>query len=59
MPGFYVCCGFGGHGFMMAPVVARHYALHLLGRETHPLFERWRLARFAEGGAEAEGMIIG
>ncbi|HEV3032829.1 MAG TPA: FAD-binding oxidoreductase, partial [Polyangia bacterium] len=23
-PGFYVCCGFQGHGFMMAPVVARY-----------------------------------
>jgi glycine/D-amino acid oxidase-like deaminating enzyme len=48
-----------GHGFMMAPVVAKYYALHLLGRETHPLFDRWRLSRFAEGATEAEGMIIG
>ena len=59
VPGFYVVCGFGGHGFMMAPVVARHYALHLLGRETHPFFHAWRLARFAEGGTQSEGMIIG
>jgi sarcosine oxidase subunit beta len=59
VPGFYLCCGFVGHGFMMAPVVARHYALHLLGRETHPFFARWRADRFAGGdgrggGAEAE-----
>lgn len=59
VPGFFVCCGFMGHGFMMAPVVAKYYALHLTGRQTHPLFQRWRLARFAEGALEHEGMIIG
>lgn len=59
VPGFFLCCGFMGHGFMMAPVVARYYALHLTGRETHPFFHRWRLARFAEGDLERENMIIG
>jgi sarcosine oxidase subunit beta len=59
VPGFYLCCGFQGHGFMMAPVVARHYARHLLGKDTHPFFHRWRLSRFAEGDVEAEDMIIG
>jgi sarcosine oxidase subunit beta len=50
LPGFFLCCGFVGHGFMMAPVVARHYALHLLGQGTHALFERWRPGRFSRGG---------
>lgn len=59
VPGFFLCCGFMGHGFMMAPVVGRYYALHLSGRETHPFFHRWRLARFAEGDLERESMIIG
>lgn len=59
LPGFFLCCGFMGHGFMMAPVVGRYYALHLLGRETHPFFRKWRLARFAEGDLEKEDMIIG
>jgi sarcosine oxidase subunit beta len=59
IPGFFVCCGFMGHGFMMAPVVARHYALHLRGEGTHPLFHKWRLSRFAEGDVETEDMIIG
>lgn len=59
VPGFFVCCGFMGHGFMMAPVVAKYYALHLTGRQTHPLFQRWRMARFAEGALERESMIIG
>jgi len=54
-----VCCGFMGHGFMMAPVVARHYALFLRGEATHPLFHKWRLSRFAEGDLESEHMIIG
>jgi sarcosine oxidase, subunit beta len=59
IPGFFVCCGFMGHGFMMAPVVAKYYALHLLSRQTHPFFHKWRLARFAEDDAERETMIIG
>ena len=61
-PGFYVCCGFQGHGFMMAPVVARHYARMLAGQERHALFEAWRASRFsgpAPAGGERETMIIG
>ena len=49
VPGFFLCCGFVGHGFMMAPVVARHYALHLTGKATHPLFQAWSPGRFASG----------
>jgi sarcosine oxidase, subunit beta len=62
VPGFYVVCGFGGHGFMMAPVVARHYAAHLCGEPPHPFFEAWRADRFATGGkppADREQMTIG
>lgn len=59
VPGFFVCCGFMGHGFMMAPVVSRYYALHLLGQGTHALFHKWRLSRFDEGDVESESMIIG
>jgi sarcosine oxidase subunit beta len=61
-PGFYVCCGFQGHGFMMAPVVARHYARMLAGEPPHALFEAWRASRFAGppgAGGERETMIIG
>jgi sarcosine oxidase subunit beta len=60
--GFYVCCGFQGHGFMMAPVVARHYARMLVGETPHPLFEAWRASRFSGPGpaaGEREDMIIG
>ena len=59
VPGFYLCCGFMGHGFMMAPVIAKYTALHLLGRHTHPLFQKWRLGRFADGDLETERMTIG
>ena len=61
-PGLYVCCGFQGHGFMMAPVVARHYARMLTGEAPHALFEAWRASRFsgpAPAGGERETMIIG
>jgi sarcosine oxidase subunit beta len=59
VPGFFLCSGFVGHGFMMAPVVAKHYAFHLTGGPTHPFFHKWRLQRFAEGDLEHESLIIG
>jgi sarcosine oxidase, subunit beta len=61
VPGFYVCCGFEGHGFMMAPVVARHYARMLTGETPHAFFDAWRASRFAtgSGGGERETMTIG
>jgi len=59
VPGFYLCSGFVGHGFMMAPVVAKHYALHLTGGPTHPFFQKWRLRRFADGDLVRESMIVG
>jgi sarcosine oxidase subunit beta len=62
VPGFYVCCGFQGHGFMMAPVVARHYARMLTGETPHAFFEAWRASRFTgptPAGGERETMIIG
>jgi sarcosine oxidase, subunit beta len=63
VPGFFVVSGFGGHGFMMAPVVARHYAAYLDGETPHPLFTAWRADRFGPGGAPPaaarEEMIIG
>jgi sarcosine oxidase subunit beta len=59
VPGFFLCCGFVGHGFMMAPVVARYYALHLTGGPTHDFFGKWRLERFAEGDLQPEDLHIG
>lgn len=59
LPGFYVCCGFVGHGFMMAPVVAKHYAAYLAGKATHNMFHQWRPGRFAEGDVVTEDWNIG
>jgi sarcosine oxidase subunit beta len=59
VPGFYLACGFVGHGFMMAPIVAKLYAEWLTGGPKHDLFERCRLQRFAEGKMEKESMILG
>ncbi len=61
VPGFYVVCGFRGHGFMMAPVVARYYAAYLRGEPAHPFFAAWRADRFAGGGSsgDREQMFIG
>ena len=62
VPGFHVVCGFRGHGFMMAPVVARHLATHLSGGATHEFLTAWTPARFATGApphAGGENMFIG
>lgn len=47
-PGLWLCSGFVGHGFMMAPAVARHMADALTGRGRHAFFEQWRVDRFRE-----------
>jgi sarcosine oxidase subunit beta len=61
LPGLFVCSGFVGHGFMMAPVVGKHYAQHLLGRATHPLFDAWawRSERFDRTQRPGEHLNLG
>jgi sarcosine oxidase subunit beta len=59
LPGFYLACGFVGHGFMMAPIIAKLYAEWLTGGPKHDVFARCRLSRFAEGKIEKESMILG
>jgi sarcosine oxidase subunit beta len=62
VPGFHVVCGFRGHGFMMAPVVARHLAAALRGGPAHELLSAWTPARFATGApprAGGETLFIG
>jgi sarcosine oxidase, subunit beta len=48
-PDFFLACGFVGHGFMMAPIIAKLYAEYLTGGVKHEIFERSRLARFTDG----------
>jgi sarcosine oxidase subunit beta len=48
-PDFFLACGFVGHGFMMAPIIAKLYAEYLTGGDKHEIFERSRLSRFTDG----------
>jgi len=50
--------GFVGHGFMMAPAVARRMAAWM-GGTPDEIFERYNLRRFAEGRLIQETFIIG
>lgn len=48
--GFYVACGFSGHGFKHSPAIGRLVAeLIVDGRASTVDIGDWRLARFAEG----------
>ena len=56
---FYQASGFMGHGFMMAPVIGKLIAQHIVEQNDLPLFKRWNLRRFKEGSQLSESMIIG
>jgi len=59
-PGFYLCCGFMGHGFMMAPIIGELYADWLVKGRRHELFAQCTLERFSDGSRIArEDFIIG
>lgn len=53
-PGFYLACGFVGHGFMMAPIIGELYARWLTSGERHEIFERYVLERFTDGRVRSE-----
>ena len=57
--GFIQASGFMGHGFMMAPVMGKRLADHILTNQTTQLLDRWNLRRFKEGRLLSEAMIIG
>lgn len=59
LPGFHLLCGFMGHGFMMAPVMARLYAEFLCGGKRHEVFDKCKLSRFAQASTLQEVLIIG
>ncbi len=59
MPDFFLCCGFSGHGFMMAPVIGKRYAELLTGGGRDELFDKWPLERFARGQLDREDFSIG
>ena len=58
-PGFYVACGFSGHGFMHAPAIGRLMAeLVLDGRARSMDVAALSLARFARGPARPEANMF-
>lgn len=59
LEGFVLLCGFMGHGFMMAPVMSRMTAEHLLHGAHEALFGRWNLRRYETGELLSESMILG
>ncbi len=56
---FYQASGFMGHGFMMAPIMGKLIAEHVVKETSSDLFQRWNLRRFREGKLLSEAMIIG
>lgn len=59
LDGFHQASGFMGHGFMMAPVMGKLIAQHVVHGASLPMFERWNLRRYKEGKLLSEAMIIG
>ncbi len=56
---FLQISGFVGHGFMMAPAVTELMAGWMAGDPPDPIFQRFTVDRFAQGGAAREDFIIG
>lgn len=57
--GLVMLCGFMGHGFMMAPIMGKLMAQHLVNGTDRELFELWNLRRYREGRLLDESMILG
>ncbi|HEV7680146.1 MAG TPA: FAD-binding oxidoreductase [Candidatus Dormibacteraeota bacterium] len=51
LAGFWLCCGFSGHGFMQAPAMGHLLADMLLGREPEIDLSPFAPSRFGGGGA--------
>ena len=57
-PGFWLCCGFSGHGFMQAPAVGELVADLIVGKAPAFDMSALRPSRFAEGDYREETAII-
>ena len=57
--GFIQLNGFGGHGFMMAPVIGKMTAEWLLRKTDQNIFQKYDLGRFARGEVQKETFVIG
>jgi sarcosine oxidase subunit beta len=58
LPGFWLCCGFSGHGFMQAPAVGRLLAAEITRAGSEIDLAPFRPDRFARGTGTPEGAVI-
>jgi sarcosine oxidase subunit beta len=58
LEGFYQASGFSGHGFMIAPAVARLLAQSIAGRKPDLDIEPLNARRFAEGRVKTERSVV-
>jgi sarcosine oxidase subunit beta len=56
--GFYVACGFSGHGFMQAPAVGQAVGAELLGEAPPTDLSHYRPTRFAAGAVFPETLVL-
>ena len=58
LAGFWLCCGFSGHGFMQAPAVGRLLAAELTGTPSEIDLAPFSPGRFARGPTVPESAVI-
>ncbi|MEW6243360.1 MAG: FAD-binding oxidoreductase [Bacillota bacterium] len=58
VPGFYVACGFSGHGFMMAPAISESMADIILGGTPRVPIDVYGLDRFKNGNLFYEPSVV-
>jgi sarcosine oxidase subunit beta len=56
--GFWLCCGFSGHGFMQAPAVGRLLAAEITGVGSEIDLSPFHPGRFARGESRPEASVI-
>ncbi len=56
--GFWLCCGFSGHGFMQAPAIGRLLAAEMTGNAPEIDISPFAPDRFARGKALPESAVI-
>ena len=58
LAGFWLCCGFSGHGFMQAPAVGRLLAAEITGAPGEIDLAPFSPGRFARGATVPESAVI-
>ncbi|MDQ6856652.1 MAG: FAD-binding oxidoreductase [Candidatus Dormibacteraeota bacterium] len=58
LAGFWLCCGFSGHGFMQAPAVGRLLAAQITGAKPEIDLLPFDPSRFARGAITPESAVI-